>query len=54
MKNTTCIVVLVMNLILASAPAMAATRVFLLGGQSNMSGVGGYPGDTGYPAAPLR
>jgi hypothetical protein len=37
------------NLALQNA-ATAATKVFLLAGQSNMAGVGGYPGGPGRPA----
>jgi hypothetical protein len=41
MKNAVCLgVTLVASLALSSAPAMAATKVFLLGGQSNMAGYG--------------
>jgi hypothetical protein len=31
-------------------PLLAETKVFLMGGQSNMAGVGGYPGEPSYPA----
>lgn len=34
---------------LAATPATAATKVFLLGGQSNMAGLGGFPNDTPQP-----
>jgi hypothetical protein len=40
-------------LVLAAGPAPATTRVFLLGGQSNMAGLGGYdgiPAQSGYNA----
>ena len=41
MKNAVCLgAVLVTSLTLSSAPAMAATKVFFLGGQSNMAGYG--------------
>jgi hypothetical protein len=33
---------ILIQLVLATVPAAAATKVFLLGGQSNMAGVGGY------------
>jgi hypothetical protein len=44
MKNTVGIVAVVIGVLLAAMPARAATKVFLLGGQSNMAGVGGYDG----------
>ncbi|NLF09298.1 MAG: sialate O-acetylesterase, partial [Pirellulaceae bacterium] len=43
MKSTLGIFVL-LGIMLSAAPADAATKVFLLGGQSNMAGVGQYPG----------
>ncbi|MBN1394552.1 MAG: hypothetical protein JW959_05985 [Pirellulales bacterium] len=44
MKNALFTVVLMLGLALSAAQAEAAAKVFLLGGQSNMAGVGGYPG----------
>jgi hypothetical protein len=35
--------------VLAATPTTAATKVFLLGGQSNMAGLGGFPNDTPQP-----
>lgn len=40
MKNLLCIIAIVMTLVLAAVPARAATKVFLLAGQSNMVGLG--------------
>jgi hypothetical protein len=44
-RNTALAIVVVAGL-MAAAPGLAATKVFLLAGQSNMAGVGGYPGGT--------
>jgi hypothetical protein len=46
MRNMICIAAISAGLVLAlsAAPVRAATKVFLLGGQSNMAGVGAYPG----------
>ncbi len=43
---------LLTSLVLATAPATAATKVFLLGGQSNMAGLGAWPGPPAQPACP--
>ncbi len=40
MKHAICTIVIAMSLVLAVEPATAATKVFLLGGQSNMGGNG--------------
>lgn len=40
MKKTLCSIALVVSLVLAAVPVTAATKVFLLGGQSNMAGCG--------------
>ena len=40
MKSISCSLVLVMSLVWAAVPATAATKVFLLAGQSNMDGRG--------------
>jgi hypothetical protein len=40
MKTATCIVTVMVGFVLAAVPARAATKVFLLGGQSNMAGCG--------------
>ena len=53
MKSISCSLVVVMSLVWASVPALAATKVFLLAGQSNMAGLGGYEGDDPYcPGVP--
>ena len=49
-EHTICYVTLLISIASAAVPAIAATKVFLLAGQSNMAGVGGYPGEPGYPA----
>ena len=41
-KSMTCILMLVIGLVVAAVPATAATKVFLIGGQSNAAGLGGY------------
>jgi hypothetical protein len=46
MKRIYCISAIVL-LLTCTAPAPAAVKVFLLGGQSNMAGVGGYSGYLG-------
>lgn len=50
MRKTVYILVGAAIIALANASAWAATKVFLLGGQSNMAGVGAYPGEPGYAA----
>jgi hypothetical protein len=49
MKRTLPILVTGLICVLAATPAAAATKVFLLGGQSNMAGLGGFPNDTPQP-----
>jgi hypothetical protein len=44
MKKVVLGLAVLMTVVLLDAPASAATKVFLLGGQSNMAGVGGYNG----------
>jgi hypothetical protein len=45
MKRTLFVLVAVAAIVILTAgPTLAATKVFLLGGQSNMAGVGAYPG----------
>lgn len=48
MSNCIGNIVLLATVTLAVMPASAATKVFLLGGQSNMAGLGGYEGDDPY------
>ncbi len=43
---------LMMSLVSATSPSAAATKVFLLGGQSNMAGLGAWPGPPAQPACP--
>jgi hypothetical protein len=54
MKRVACRAAIAMVFFSLAVPAMAATKVFLLAGQSNMQGVGAWPGgETGrgyYPA----
>ncbi|MBN2295221.1 MAG: hypothetical protein JXM70_22515 [Pirellulales bacterium] len=45
-----CYFVLVAGIVCVTASAEADTLVFLLGGQSNMAGVGAHPGDDPIPA----
>jgi hypothetical protein len=47
MKRTVCLFAASLIALLFAAPATAATLVFLLGGQSNMAGLGGYNGYLG-------
>ena len=49
MERTAPIVLAGLILVLASTPSGAATKVFLMGGQSNMAGLGGFPNDTPQP-----
>jgi len=50
--NIVCGFAFLTSLVLAAAPATAATKVYLLGGQSNMAGVGAWPGTPAQPACP--
>jgi hypothetical protein len=49
MKSAIYITVTGLICALAAMPTAAATKVFLLGGQSNMAGLGGFPNDTPQP-----
>jgi hypothetical protein len=49
MKRAVYIAVAGLICALAATPVAAATKVFLLGGQSNMAGLGGFPNDTPQP-----
>lgn len=50
MRIATCAFTIVIGVVLMSVPAVAATKVFLLGGQSNMAGVGGHTTDKPIPS----
>ena len=40
MRNSICVVAIAVSLVWVSVPATAATKVFLIGGQSNAAGTG--------------
>ena len=50
MKKPICVLAIVLGAVLAASPATAATKVFLLGGQSNMAGCGAGQYDVPCPA----
>lgn len=50
MKNIVCGIAIFVSGILVSSPVTADVKLFLLGGQSNMAGVGGYETDDLLPA----
>ena len=50
LKNLVCLITIAAGLLLGATTVAAATRVFLIAGQSNAAGVGGYPEDIPCPA----
>ena len=50
MNKAICTFAMFASVAVTTAPTQAKVLMFLMGGQSNMAGVGAYPGEPGYPA----